>query len=263
MSDALHCDFCGTGIKPADFLAGRAVVIFQKRYCPDCMKEAVRRSKAKREAAASAVPAPLPAPPAPASPGVQAAPRSTRRLRVGEHGCGLYSTEEERRSQLGPYIREGLENGEKVIHFLKMPTPEKILADFRAVGLPAKPYLQNGQLEILQAVKLLGKPGEFVPAEMAARMLRAADRAIEDGYSRLRVVAEMTWALNSLIDSERLVEYERELTVLAVRGKCTALCQYNVYRFEASSLHNVRTCHPFVFAKGAAEAVLNEVAAAR
>jgi hypothetical protein len=242
----LQCDFCGRGIAPLDLIEGRAVVVFRKRYCPACMTETVRRSKAARPA-----PTPLPADPP--------APRATRRLKIGEHGCGLYGSEEERRAQLGPFLREGLESGDKVFHFLKIPTAEKVLGDFRAVGLQVQPYLKSGQLEIIPAAKLLGSAGNFVPSEMAARLRQAADRAFEDGYPRVRIAGEMTWALSSLIDSERLVEYEQELTVLALQGKFSALCQYNIYRFEASSLQRVRACHPFVFAKGTAETVLREL----
>lgn len=262
--ELLRCDFCSTWIAPHDFIEGRAVVIFQKRYCPSCMVEAVRRSKAKK--AAPAPPAAPPAPPPvvpPSAPDVAALPppRATRRLRIGEHGCGLFGSEEERRAQLGPYLREGLENGERVIHFLRMPSPEKILGDFRSVGLSVQPYLQGGQLEILPASKLLGKSGEFVPVEMATRILQAADRAIEDGYARLRIAAEMTWALGDPIGIDRLIEFERELNALTARGKCTALCQYNIYRFETPALREIRANHPCVFVQGSAETVLRELAA--
>jgi hypothetical protein len=194
-------------------------------------------------------------PPAPAP----AKPQGTRRLRVGEHGCGFYSSEDDRRYQLGPYLRDGLEKNEKVLHFLRAPSPEKILGDFRAVGLNAQPYLKSGQLEVVPIGKLLGTSGVFEPARVTDRILLAADKALEDGYSRLRIAGEMTWALSSQIDIDSLVEYEQKLTALAVRGKCTSLCQYNVYRFDSKSLGEIRKSHPFVFVKGTAAMVIREL----
>ncbi|HLY10795.1 MAG TPA: MEDS domain-containing protein [Planctomycetota bacterium] len=228
-------------------------------------------------AALPGVPAPRPAetpteapvPRIAAAPGATAAPKpspgpqATRRLKVGEHGCGFYSSDEDRRYQLGPFLREGLENNEKVLHFLRTPSPEKILGDFRAAGLHATPYLKSGQLEIVPIGKLLGTSGVFDPAKVTERILQAADRALEEEYSRLRIAGEMTWALSSQIDIDSLVEYERMLTALAVRGKCTALCQYNVYRFDSGSLHQIRKNHPYVFAKGTAAMVLRELEPAR
>jgi hypothetical protein len=260
--DQLRCDFCGCRIYPLDFYEGRAVVVSRKRYCSNCMTATIRRSKERHAAAVPPIASPAPSPQVPPPRSASPAPRATRRLKIGEHGCGLYGSEDERRAQLGPYIRDGLESGEKVLHFLKMPTPEKILGDFRGVGLRVQPYLQSGQLEIIPIARILGNSGTFVPSELAARLRQAADRAIENGYTRLRIASEMTWALSSLLDIDRLVEFEVELTTLAVQGKCTSLCQYNIYRFEASSLHKIRTNHPFVFAKGTAETVLRELALA-
>src|SRR5579862_247501 len=258
----LRCDFCGCRIYPLDFHEGRAVVVSRKKYCSNCMTATIRRGKERQAAATAQIAPPSSSLQVPTAKSTGPAPRSTRRLKIGEHGCGLYGSEEERRAQLGPYIRDGLENGEKVLHFVKMPTPEKILGDFRGVGLEVQPYLRNGQLEIIPMARYLGNSGSFVPSELAGRLRQAADRAIEDGYSRLRIAGEMTWALSSLLDIDRLVEYEVELTTLAVQGKCTSLCQYNIFRFEASSLRKIQTSHPFVFAKGTAETVLRELAPA-
>jgi hypothetical protein len=186
-------------------------------------------------------------------------PQATRRLRVGEHGCGFYSSEDDRRYQLGPFLRDGLQGNEKVLHFLRTPSPEKVLGDFRAAGLSPQPYLQSGQLEIVSVGKLLGASGVFEPRRITDRILQAADCALEDGFSRLRIAGEMTWALGSQIEIAALIEYEKTLTALAVRGKCTCLCQYNVYRFDASSLQQVRKAHPYVFAKGTAAMVMREL----
>jgi len=307
--EQLRCDFCGSAINPLDLLQGRAVVVFRKRYCPNCMTSAIQRGKSSgsnryntpnpairrtlplappspvpalppavapaRPAAPAAVRVDLPAPPAvppelplsllavlpPAktAPKPTPSPQATRRLKVGEHGCGFYSSEEDRRYQLGPYLRDGLEGNEKVLHFLRAPSPEKVLGDFRAAGLNAPEYLQSGQLEIVPVGKLLGASGAFDPSKITERILQAADRALEDGYSRLRIAGEMTWALGSQVDFAALIEYEKTLTALAIRGKCTCLCQYNVYRFDAASLHQVRKIHPYVFAKGTAAMVMHEL----
>jgi hypothetical protein len=254
--DLLRCHFCARSIHPSELVGGRAVIIFQRLYCPLCMTAAVQKGKSNPTAPPAPLPKRAPATPAPRP---APAPMATRRLKVGEHGCSFYSSEEDRRHHLGPYLREGLESGEKVLHFLKMATPEKILGDFRAVGLAAKPYLDSGQLEIVSVDRLLGKSGEFNPSRLADRILQASDQALEAGYSRLRIAGEMTWALNSLIDLASLVDFELKLTDLAVRGKCTALCQYNVYRFESHSLHAIRTKHPFVFVKGTAAMVMHEL----
>jgi len=255
--ETLRCDFCSQPIASADLIEGRAVVILQKRYCPACMSAAIQKRTSNPAKAAAPTPvAPVPARPPPT-------PQATRRLQLGQHGCGFYSSEEDRRHHLGPYLREGLEGNEKVLHFLRNPTPEKLLGDFRAAGIAAKSYVDRGQLEIVSVEKLLGTTGIFSAAAVADRILQAADKALEDGWTRLRVAGEMTWALSAQIDIGALVDYEHKLTALAARGKCTSLCQYNVYRFDEKSLHAIRKSHPYVFVKGTAAMVVNELGPGR
>src|SRR5262245_32442027 len=109
------CDFCTTAIASAEFTRGTAIVILKKRYCSTCMRKAVQRGKPK----------PITSTPPPRS----------RRLAIGEHGCGLYSSEEERRALLVPFVRDGLQKDQKVLYFLEKPTPERVLADFRDLNV--------------------------------------------------------------------------------------------------------------------------------
>jgi hypothetical protein len=264
MNDSrVQCDFCGVWIPLDMFRRGRAVVILKKKYCPACIREAVRDSRAKTAASRESIPPTAPPLPRPILPPPIAAPapRKTRRVAVGEHGCGLYASEEERRAQLAPYLREGLEKRERVLHFLDPATPERILGDFREVGLPVRPFLDSGQLQILSAAKLLGTEATLDPLTVASKFAQASERAIAEGYSGLRIACEMTWALSSLIDTGRLIEFEIQLGSIVSGGRCSALCQYNVYRFEPSPLHHVRKNHAVILAKGTAEMVLRELAA--
>ena len=262
MSDQYQkCDFCGAWVSQDKIRRGKAVVVLRKLYCPDCMRDAVRR-----KAAAAAPPPPPPLQvlaPEPATARPASSPRATRRIVVGEHGCGLYSSDDERRAQMAPYVREGLLKDDGVLYFLDQPTPERILADFRAVGLAVQPFIRNGQLQVVSTAQLLEAAGSLHPRTLVTRMSKALDEAATRGFRRLRIVCDMTWALSSLIDVDRLVDYETHLAALVAGGLCSALCQYNIYRFEASSLHHVRRNHPVMLAKGTAETVLRETVAAR
>lgn len=247
----VRCDFCSAKITQEDLERGRSVRILKRFYCPACMTVALRSAKLKPAAAPpvrAAVPTPSPVVPAPGAKPV-------------EHACGLYSSEEERRAQLGPFIRQGLLNREKILRFMNLPTPERILSDFLGVGLAVQPYLLSGQFEVLSAAKVLGEAG-MNPVDLGARMAGAFDRAIAQGYAGLRIAAELTWALNSLIDAGRLAEFEGQLSSLAAKGRCSVLCQYNVYRLEPASLARLRKSHAALHVKGDAETILRGLAPA-
>ena len=45
----------------------------------------------------------------------------------GDHLCHIYETEEEHRTWLMPFIRQGLKRGEKVVYIVDAHTPEEVL----------------------------------------------------------------------------------------------------------------------------------------
>ena len=69
-------------------------------------------------------------------------------LEPGDHLCCLYETEEEHRALLTPFLRQGLERGEKVLYIVDARTAEAILGYLREDGLEVEPYLESGQLSI-------------------------------------------------------------------------------------------------------------------
>jgi hypothetical protein len=249
-SDPVPCDFCGVPIAADKFAQGKAIVILKKKYCPKCMQKAVQKGK-------TPAPAPTVPPPAPLAP--VPAPKRTRRLTAGEHGCGLYASEDERRAQMAPFVKEGLLNGQRLLYFLDKPTPERILGDFHAAGFSAQTLLQSGQLQVLSASKLREARGGLDPQDVISRMAQSVEKAVAQGYAGLRILCDMTWALSSLLDSDRLVDFEIQLASLAAGGRCAALCQYNVYRFELGPLHLIRKNHAVLLAKGMAETMLKDL----
>jgi hypothetical protein len=226
------CDFCSKAINTREFAAGTAIVVLQKKYCSECMRKAVERGRPK----------PITSTPPPRS----------RRLAIGEHGCGLYSSEDERRGLLVPFVRDGIQKQQKVLYFLEKPSPERILADFRDLVVPVQVYLKNGQLQILSAENVQNAAGQIDPMALLLRITVALDRAIAQGAPGFRVVCDMSWALSQMNDPERLVEFERQLASIVAGGRCTALCQYDVEHFEPGPLHQIRKHHAVVLAKGMA-----------
>jgi PAS domain S-box-containing protein len=60
----------------------------------------------------------------------------------------------------------------------------------------------------------------------------------------LRVTGEMSWALQGLPGSERLIEYEAKLNGFFPGSKSLAICQYDRQRFAPELLLDVLTTHP-------------------
>jgi len=128
-------------------------------------------------------------------------------LKPGEHLCCIYETEEEHRVVLTPFLRRGLERGEKALHIVDARTTEAILGYLQDGGLDVEPYLASGQLAILIRDDTYIREGVFDPERMVALLRAETERTLDESYPALRVTGEMTWALRGLPGSEWLIEY--------------------------------------------------------
>jgi DNA-binding CsgD family transcriptional regulator len=169
--------------------------------------------------------------------------RTIAELERGDHACCLYETEEERRAVLMPFLRQGLERGEKVLYIVDAHTPEAVLTHLRDEGLDVEPFLAHGQLAIVSRDETYMQQGVFDPDAMIALLRADTDQALVDGYQALRVTGEMSWALRGLPGSERLIEYETRVNDVFRGGSCLAICQYDRRAFSAALLLDVLCTH--------------------
>ncbi len=172
--------------------------------------------------------------------------RTVADLEAGDHLCYIYKTQEEHKECLTPFLRQGLERGEKVLYIVDAHTGDGILDYLRDDGLKVEPYLATERLNILTSDETYMRNGSFDPDAMIAVLRSETERALAEGHSALRVTGEMTWALREMTGSERLIEYEAKLSRFLPGSQCLVICQYGRRHFDASLLLDVLATHPYV-----------------
>jgi DNA-binding CsgD family transcriptional regulator len=177
--------------------------------------------------------------------------RTISDLRPGDHACCFYETAEKHRAVLTSFLRQGLEQGRKVVYILDVSTAEAILAYLRRDGLDVEPYLARGQMVFLTSDETYMQGGVFDPDRMIVELQAQTDQAVAEGYPGLRITGEMGWVLRGLPGSERLIEYEGRVNEFFPGSKCVGLCQYDWRAFGPQLLMDVLAIHPV--------AVVNEV----
>jgi PAS domain S-box-containing protein len=165
-------------------------------------------------------------------------------LKAGDHVCFIYETEEEHRLLTIPFFRKGLEKGEKVIYITDAHDAEVVLDYLQEDGLDVERYIESEQITLLTAEEAYFREGIFHPDGMIALLRAETRRALEQGFSALRVTGEATWALKGLPGSERLIEYETKLNEFFPKSRCLAICQYDKRRFCPELLRSVLYSHP-------------------
>ncbi len=165
-------------------------------------------------------------------------------LRPGSHLLCLYDTEEEHRAWITPFLADGLQRGERVSYVLDQRSAETVLDYLRAAGLQPETYLAAGQLNLVPARQFLFRTGHFDPDGALQALALDVERAVEQGFTGLRMTSEMSWATHRRAGSGRLMEFECKSNALFSEGLFIGLCQYDRRRFSAVQLLEAIAVHP-------------------
>lgn len=173
------------------------------------------------------------------------APRATAPLERSRHICCLYETQQERRTSLTAFVREGLQYGERILLIVDEPGGGSIFSDFLVANAEFGPHLKSEQLTLLSAKDAYMSDGVFAPDQVVGMLEAETERAIADGYGGLRVAGSTTW-LQRQAKSEQLIEYENKLNAFSPDSPCLVLCQYDRRCSDPELFLKVLAMHPTI-----------------
>ncbi|MFA5810124.1 MAG: MEDS domain-containing protein [Thermoleophilia bacterium] len=168
------------------------------------------------------------------------------KLGVHDHLCLIYESREEQLAAVIPFMRIGLERGERCVYIADDNTVATVVEAMRAEGIDVDGAINSGALSVTTKHEAYLKEDRFDPDWMIDFLKEAITAAKADGYGALRVTGEMTWMLGGDPGSERLIEYEAKLNYFIPEHDCLAICQYNRNRFDPEIIINVIRTHPLV-----------------
>jgi PAS domain S-box-containing protein len=168
-----------------------------------------------------------------------------------DHLCLIYDTPEEQLAAVIPFIRIGLERGEKCLYIVDENTADNILAALHADGLDVDTAIGSGALVVVTRRDAYLKNGDFDPGWMMSFLKDAVHTAEAEGHTGLRITGEMTWALGGSDNTlDCLIDYECRLNNFFPTHKVLAICQYNRRRFRPETLLQVIHTHPLLVSGG-------------
>jgi signal transduction histidine kinase len=162
-----------------------------------------------------------------------------------DHLALIYDNQDEQLNIIVPYVRLGLERGEKSIYIVDGNSTESVSAAMERHGIDVDAATATGALAIITKHDAYVKNGEFDPDWMVDFLIEAAENADKEGFHAVRASGEMTWALGPAGDAhERLIEYECKLNSIFPGYNMGGICQYNRRRFRPETLMHVIHSHP-------------------
>jgi signal transduction histidine kinase len=175
---------------------------------------------------------------------------SLEQLGPHDHFCSIYENPEEHYAVAIPFMRMGLDRGEKCIYIADDGTVSEVRQLMHSEGIDVERATACNALVVATKEQTYLKQGSFDPDWMFTFWNEATQSAMSEGFSALRVTGETEWVVRGARGLERWMEYESRLTHALSENNCSALCQYNRRRFPPEVILDVIRTHPVVVYRG-------------
>ena len=186
-------------------------------------------------------------------PEAQSTPLITALEQLGPHDhlCSIYENQEEQFSVAIPFIRIGLDRGEKCVYVADDGTEDVVCEAMHAEGVDVERAVASRALVLTTKKQTYLKRGCFNPDWMFTFWKEATVSAISEGFPALRATGETEWILRGALGCERWIEYESRATHALSESNCLALCQYNRRILPPELILEIIRTHPIVVYHGA------------
>jgi anti-anti-sigma regulatory factor len=177
-------------------------------------------------------------------------------MELGDHLALLYDNDEERRSVMAAYARDGVRAGHKIVYISDGVTAAEVLAWLLAEGAATGPGPQEetpdlseamdaGHFIVRTAEETFLASGRFDPAESIELIATEIDLARVQGYRGVRITGEARFSLRRWPGTERFGEFEQLLDDAFLTSDPTAMavCQFDRRWFDDARLAEVETRH--------------------
>jgi hypothetical protein len=162
------------------------------------------------------------------------------------HICAFFHDEDEESRVLLPFIKEGLERGEKALHIVDPMLRCQHGRRLEAQGLPIADAQRRGQFVVRGWDEVYLAGGCFDPERMLATMEQTLTGAQREGFPQTRVICHMEWALEDHPGVDRIVEHETRCNVMWRRLGDPVICVYDLNRFSGGVVMGILRAHPMI-----------------
>ena len=160
-----------------------------------------------------------------------------------EHIALIYEHPEEPFAATVPFVRQGLERGERCMYIVDETAEVEVIEAMRVAGIGVEEALASGALTFHTVQETYLRNGAFDPDEMIAFYADVIAETTE-AYAALRVTAETSWILDDETTIAKFMAYESRVNDLFRDEDAIALCQYDRESIPPDVLCDIICTHP-------------------
>jgi hypothetical protein len=168
---------------------------------------------------------------------------------LGRHVSFLCESPDEQMEVITSFFKIGLAQNHCCLYIADdEQASEEVTARLLSAGLPASTPHDSAPLRIVTKYETFLRYARFEPVLMCSLIDTLIERMRSEGFTGVRIMAEMTWALG--LGCEKLVPYEARVNKHFHTWPLTMICQYHVQRFAPKILQDALRTHPAVIVRG-------------
>ncbi len=171
-------------------------------------------------------------------------------LRDTRHVCAFFRDQEEEYQVLGPFIRDGLDRGDRAVHVLGLDRRDEHLRRLAAAGVDTATAEARGQLELRSAADTYLPDGRFDVERLLALFTGLAGGDAARGFPRSRIVCRMDCLTGGRALADDVVEFESRVNELWSRHDDVVICTYDLRQLSGDAAVDVVRTHPMVILGG-------------
>jgi hypothetical protein len=167
------------------------------------------------------------------------------------HICAFFSSKDEEYDVLCPYYQEGLDQGEKGLHIVDPAFAQEHRERLACAGMDAHAHEACGRLDVLTWQQgYFNDAGEFDKDRMLATLDHLTGAGLDAGYTGVRIMGNMDWAVADHPGSESLLEYEVAVNEVLSRNRQPAVCVYDIDKLTGAMMMDLLRTHPLTLIGG-------------
>ncbi len=164
------------------------------------------------------------------------------------HVCAFFNNEEYR--VLLPFIKDGIERGDKAIHIVNPDQRHDYLQRLAAAGIDAAAAQRSGQFELKINTVVYIRHGRFDQDRMLAAAEQIASGNATGRFPRSRICGRMDWVVEGRSYIDDVIEFESRVNEVWRRHDDAVICTYHLGKFGGDTVVDVMRTHPMIIVGG-------------
>jgi MEDS: MEthanogen/methylotroph, DcmR Sensory domain len=166
------------------------------------------------------------------------------------HACAFFSNDDEEYRVLLPFIKEGLERGDRAIHVVNPQQRDEHVRRLASAGIDSAVAELTGQLEIKINTEAYLRDGKFDQDRMLETFEQLGSGNAPGRFPLSRIVCRMDWVVGDKSRLENVIEFESRANDVWSRHDDAVICTYHLSQFRGDAVIDILRTHPLVIIGG-------------